>query len=89
METLLIIIGLIVVLRYVSKGLIHIGNVLENIAEKWDDRNAANFKTPVYKREKRENIFEKDPRTKEELTDEEFNKKIKNEIDLLTGGQHD
>jgi len=79
METFLIIIGLIVILRYVSKGLVKLGESLEKLADSWDDRTAANFRTPVPKKKEyeREDLLSKESYIKGDLTDEEFNKKIK------------
>lgn len=86
MMTLLAIIGLIVILHFVSKGLIRLGTFLENLGEHMEERSASNIK---FKRVK------KDPRTKEKIhvisgegTDEEFKERVRKEIDELTGDKN-
>lgn len=83
MGTLIIIIALIIVLSWLSKKLIKFGNLLEKIGNYYDDRSAANFKTPVFKKKK---TREKIEVMSGEDTDEEYAKKIKKQIDEITGG---
>lgn len=86
MTTLLAIIGLIVILHFLSKGLTKLGTFLESLGEYMEDRYSSNVRIP-YKKRERINILDEGEPEKEE-SDTEYKNKVQEEIEKLTGGSN-
>jgi len=87
MGTFIIIIALIIVLSWLSKKLIKLGNFLEKVGNYFDDRSAADFKTSVLKKKRK--TQEKIQVMSEEVPDDEYTDNVRKQIDKLTGGYNE
>jgi len=87
MGTFIIIIALIIVLSWLSKKLIKLGNFLEKVGNYFDDRSAADFKTSVLKKKRK--TQEKIQVMSGEVPDDEYTDNVRKQIDKLTGGYNE
>lgn len=84
MWALLAIIGLIVVLHFASKFLVRFGDFCNRLAESMGDYSVVVQKKPLPKSESSKDITDKIRTIKGEDSDDEYNEKIKREIEDLT-----
>jgi hypothetical protein len=87
MGTFIIIIALIIVLSWLSKKLIKLGNFFDKVGNYFDDRSAADFKTSVLKKKRK--TQEKIQAMSGEIPDEEYTNNVRKQIDKLTGGYNE
>jgi len=80
----IIIFAFIIVLSWLSKKLIKMGDFLEKLGNYFDDRSAANFKTQVFK--KKIKTQEKTHVMSGEISDDEYTNNVRKQINELTGG---